>query len=106
MADHAAIPSSTQERNPRSAVLRTVAAAVLALFPLLNIILGIIIETLKPYEAHLPGWVFLVLNGILVAVTVLIALVTRILAVPGVNTWLRQYAPWLAPEDKPVAVVS
>ncbi|MCY0905466.1 hypothetical protein [Arthrobacter sp. H14-L1] len=77
-----------------------VAAAVVALVPLLNGVLPIIIETLKPYEGYVPGWVFLALNGALGAVTVLIALVTRILAIPGVNVWLRRYAPWLAPENK------
>ena len=56
-----------------------------ALFPLLNGILAATIEALKPYEVHLPGWVFLVLNGALAVVTAITALVTRILAVPGVN---------------------
>jgi hypothetical protein len=97
MADHRAL--STQERNPRSAVARTV-VAVLALAPLLNGILLAVMEALKPYEVHLPGWVFPALNGILVAIAALTALVTRVLAVPGVNDWLREYLPFLAPEDK------
>jgi hypothetical protein len=96
---------STQERNPRSTWVRTAFAAALALFPILNGVLAVVIETLRPYDAHIPGWVFAALNGVLVAVTVLIALVTRVLAVPGVNDWLRTYARWLAPEDKPTTAV-
>lgn len=100
MADHVATGVlSTQEKNPRSAVLRTLLAAVIALFPLLNLALPIVIEALKPYQVYLPGWVFLWLNGALVAVTVIIAIATRILALPGVNAWLRKYAPIFAPED-------
>lgn len=97
MADHLA----TQERNPRSAVLRTVLAAAVALFPLLNGILAAAIDALRPYEVHLPPWVFLALNGTLVAATALAALVTRVLAVPGVNDWLRKYRVlrWFTPED-------
>jgi hypothetical protein len=97
MADHLA----TQERNPRSAVLRTVLAVAVAAFPLLNGILAAVIEALKPYEAFVPGWVFLGLNGILLAVTALAAVVTRVLAVPGVNEWLRKYRllRWFTPDD-------
>lgn len=92
---------ATQERNPRSAVFRTILAAVVGLFPLLNGILVITIDLLKPYEVHLPGWVFLGLNGALVAATVLAAWVTRVLAIPGVNEWLRKYRvlSWFTPED-------
>lgn len=97
MADHLAL--STQERNPRSAVLRTV-FAVVALIPLLNGVLLATVEALKPYEVYLPSWVFPAFNGIIVAIAALTALVTRVLAVPGVNDWLRKYLPILAPEDK------
>ena len=99
MADHVAVGASTQERNPRSAVARTVLAAVVAAFPLLNGVLLVALEVLKPYEVNLPGWVFLWLNGALAVVTALTALFTRILAVPGVNDWLRRYLPLFAPED-------
>ncbi len=97
MADHLA----TQERNPRSAVLRTVLAVAVAAFPLLNGVLLAVIEALKPFEAFVPSWVFLGLNGILLTVTALAAIVTRVLAVPGVNEWLRKYRllRWFTPED-------
>ncbi len=101
MGEHEAVPVSTQERNPASAVARTILAAVFALFPLMNGILAAAIEALKPYEVYLPGWVFLGLNGALIAATALAALVTRVLAVPGVNEWLRKHRilRWLTAED-------
>lgn len=96
--DHAAV--STQEKNPRSTVVRTVVVAVLVLFPSLNIILGIVVEEMEPYSASVPGWVFGILNGGIVIVTVIVGICTRILAIPGVNVWLREHAAWLAPEGK------
>ncbi|MGO4143725.1 hypothetical protein AB4Y77_01455 [Paenarthrobacter sp. YAF11_1] len=97
MGDHSA-ELSTQERNPWSAVVRT-GAAILALIPVINGIAALIVESLKPYEVYLPSWVFPALNGILVATALLASLVTRVLARPDVNAWLRKYAPMLAPED-------
>lgn len=101
MGDHTATPTSTQERNPRSAMFRTALAVAFAAFPLLNGVLAAVIDALKPYEVYLPGWVFLGLNGALIAATALAALVTRVLAVPGVNEWLRKYRilRWFTPED-------
>jgi hypothetical protein len=101
VADHSAAVS-THERNPPSAVLRTIlAVTIVAGFPLLNGVLLAVIEALKPFVAFVPGWAFLGLNGILLAVTALAAVVTRVLAVPGVNEWLRKYRllRWFTPED-------
>ena len=53
MADHLA--PSTQERNPRSAVLRTVLAVVVAAFPLVNGVLLAVIDALRPYEVPRPA---------------------------------------------------
>lgn len=97
MADHVAL--STQERNPRSAVIRTVFAAVVAGFPLINGALLITNAELQAYAIHLPGWVFVTLNIGLAVTAVVTAIVTRILAIPGVNEWLRRFFPLLAPED-------
>lgn len=97
MADHVA--KSTQERSPWAAVRRTV-AAIIALIPVVNGIAAVTIEMLKPYEIYMPAWVFPALNGVLVATAVLAAWVTKILARPDVNDWLRTYLPLLAPEDK------
>lgn len=99
MADHVA--TSTQERNPRSAVLRTILASTIAFFPLINGVVLAIEAALEPYRVYLPDWVFLALNGTLLAAAALTALVTRVLAVPGVNEWLRKYKVlrWFTPQD-------
>ena len=98
MANHLA-PLSTQERNPRSAVLRTVLVAAAALFPLLNGALKIVVEELEPYRVFLPGWLFVALNVTITVIVVLIGIFTRVMAIPGVNDWLRKYVPLFAPED-------
>lgn len=95
---------SGQEKNPRSAVTRTMFVAVLALFPILNAALAVIIAELQPYQVHLPAWLFPALNGILVATAVLMGIFTKVMALPGVNVWLRKYLPALSPEDKQPAV--
>lgn len=94
-------PTATQELNPRHAVARTILAAVVGLFPLVNGVLLAIKEALDEYQDVLPGWVFLVVNGTLLAATILTAVVTRVLAVPGVNDWLRKHRPFqiFAPGD-------
>lgn len=98
MGEHVAL--STQERNPRSAVLRTVLVAAVALFPLLNGALKVLVEELEPYRANLPDWLFVALNIAITVVVVLIGVFTRVMAIPGVNDWLRKYVPLFAPEDK------
>lgn len=105
MADHVAETRSTQERNPRKAVNRTVIVAVLTLFPVLNIVLGIILNALTPYVDVLPGWVFAILNAGLAVTTALIAIGTKILANPAVNDWLRANLPALAPDNQPPVIV-
>ena len=98
MADHLAL--STQERAPWAAALRPMLAALVALLPILNVVAAFTIEMLKPYEVHVPAWVFLGLNGVVVVTALLAAWVTRVLATPGVNDWFRRYLPSLAPEGK------
>lgn len=97
MGEHVAI--STQERNPGAAVRRTL-VAVFALIPVINAIAAVTVELLEPYQVHVPAWVFPALNGILVATALLAAWVTRILALPVVNDWLRAHLPSFAPEGK------
>lgn len=74
-------PAPTQTQHPGRATLRTVVAGLLGLVTLLPYILA---------GAHLDGTV---LGGQALAVS---AAVTRVLAIPGVNTWLTENVPWLA----------
>lgn len=71
----------TQTQHPGRATFRTVVAGLLGLLTLLPYILA---------GAHLDGTV---LGGQALAVS---AAVTRILAIPAVNDWLTDHAPWLA----------
>lgn len=92
-------PPATQEANPVKAVMRTILAAVIAFFPLTNGVLLALQDWLAANSEVLPPWLILGVNGILVAGLLLVALVTRVLAVPGVNDWLRKHARIFAPDN-------
>lgn len=73
----------TQTRHPWRATARTVAAAIIGLAVLLPTIsdaLGV---------AAVP-WV--------VTVIAVAGGITRVLAIPGVERWMRRFVPWLAAE--------
>lgn len=75
---------SSQERAPWRATARTVFAALIGLASMW----ALVVEALG-LDQGIP-WVAASL-----AVT---GAVTRLMALPAVNDWLRQYMPWLAPE--------
>jgi hypothetical protein len=88
----------TQIANPVRATVRTVVQFLFGAVPVLNIAAGIAIVVLREQnDLVVPGWVFLVLNGILAVTALLIALVARLMANPIVNAWITRYASWLAP---------
>lgn len=93
-------PVSTQEANPGKAVNRTVFSAAVAFFPLVNGVLlaiqGWLTDNTDVVPVEVYGWV----NGVLLAALALVALVTRVLAAPGVNDWLRAHLAVLAPDSK------
>jgi hypothetical protein len=94
--------ATTQVAHPWRATARTAAAAAFGLFPLLNGILSVCMDWLTEYTPIIPGWLYLALNGILLAAIALTALVTRILAVPGVVEWTRKHLAFLSPDgNKP-----
>jgi len=78
-------PTPTQTLHPWRATLRTATAALVALLSLLPVIAAV---------GHLDA-VPLVAQILTVS-----AAVTRVLAIPGVDGWLRQYVPWLAAQPK------
>lgn len=92
-------PTATQEANPGKAVTRTLFAALLAFAPLVNGILLAVQEWLAANTDIIPAELALWVNGVLVAGLALVALVTRILAVPGVNDWFRKHLSVLAPDN-------
>lgn len=74
-------PLPTQVKHPWRASLRTAVAGAIGLLSLLPVIVAV---------GHVPAaeWVIQLL-----AVSTGI---TRVLATPAVDEWLRQYMPWLA----------
>lgn len=74
----------TQVAHPRRATLRTAAAIVGATVVALPL-LPVVAQALHVEAAPL---VVMILGGS--------AAITRVLAIPGVEDWLRRYAPWLA----------
>lgn len=80
------MPQPTQARHPWRATIRTVFAAVVSLAA----IWGLIVEA-AGVDATAP----------VVAATIAVAgAITRILAIPGVESWLKRFFPWLAAEPK------
>ena len=75
---------SSQERAPWRATARTLFAALIGLASMW----ALVVEALG-LDQGIP-WVAASL-----AVT---GAVTRLMALPAVNNWLRQYIPWLAPK--------
>lgn len=83
--------------HPGRATLRAAVAAAVGLFPLLNGILAVRMNWLAENTPIIPEWLYVVLNGVLVAAIALTALVTRILAVSGVVEWTRKNLSSLPP---------
>lgn len=70
-------------------VLRTIVQALIILIPLANGTALAAAGYLQE-QTHLtvPGWVFLALNGVVAVTALIMGLVARVMAVPGVNDWL------------------
>lgn len=70
-------------------VVRTVVQALIILIPLANGVALAAAGYLQE-QTHLivPGWVFLALNGVVAVTALIMGLVARVMAVPGVNDWL------------------
>lgn len=102
------IPNSgvpTQVASPRQATKRTVAAVVVALavvLPIINVALDIVADELAQANLAIPAWLWAGLNGAIALVAVLSGIVTRVLAIPGVNDWITDRLPFLSanPVDK------
>lgn len=77
---------STQSRHPWRATARTVVQAILGLVVLLPLIAEAAGIAAVPWVAAALG---------------VVAAVTRVLALPQVDAWLRRWLPWLAtsPEE-------
>jgi len=90
----------TQVANPGRATLRTavaVAVGLLAALPTLNATLAALQAYLSEQaQVVIPAWVWLVVNGTAAVLLFISGLVTRLLAVTGVNQWVKAHLPALA----------
>lgn len=69
--------------------VRTIVQTLIVLVPIANALAAAVIGYLNTQtDVTVPGWVFIALNGIVVATALLAGLVARVMAVPGVNAWL------------------
>lgn len=81
-------------------VVRTIVQALVVLVPTVNLVaLAVIGYLTEQTSIEVPAWVFLVLNGTVVATALLMGLVARIMAVPGVNAWLVKIGLGSVPAD-------
>lgn len=88
---HAAITTATVPEIWFKAkrVARTIAQMLVVLVPIANALAAAVIGYLNEQtDVAVPGWIFVALNGIVVATALLAGLVARIMTVHGVNTWL------------------
>jgi len=83
------LPSTTQSRNPWAAVRRTLAAAAAAL---------VVLAPVAPDIARALGVEGVAWVG---SALVVLAGVTRVLAIPQVEQWLRAHWPFLAAAPPP-----
>ena len=90
----------TQVANPGRATLRTALAVLVGLvaaLPTLNATLAALQAYLSEQaQVVIPAWVWLVVNGTAAVLLFISGLVTRLLAVPGVNEWVKTNLPALA----------
>lgn len=90
----------TQVANPVRATLRTAVAVLVSLvlaLPTLNAVLAALQAYLSEQgQVVVPAWVWLAVNGTAAAVVFISGLITRLLAVPGVNEFVKTHIPGLA----------
>lgn len=90
----------TQVANPGRATLRTVLAVIVGLvlaLPTINAVLAALQAYLaEQTQVDVPAWVWLAVNGSAALVLFISGLITRLLAVPGVNEWVKAHLPALA----------
>lgn len=90
----------TQVANPGRATLRTVLAVLiglLAALPTLNAVLASLQAYLSEQtQVVIPAWVWLAVNGTAAILLFISGLITRILAIPGVNEWIKAHLPGIA----------
>lgn len=82
------VGQSTQIEHPWRAMFRTVGLYIVIAVPLLNVGLGIVLDELTKAGVESPEWLTLGINGVIVGTGVAIAVVQRLIVLPGFNALL------------------
>ena len=86
-------------------VLRTIVSALVALVPIVNgVALAVIAYLSSQTDVSVHPVVFVWLNAIVAGTALVMGLVTRIMAVPGVNDWLTKVGLGSVPKSAIIAV--
>lgn len=89
----------TQVANPSRTSWRTFTQAILPALVILNGMLLALQSVLNDpeYSAYVPAWAWAAVNGGLLISAFLSKVIAQVMAVPGVNEWIKTYLPGLAP---------
>lgn len=85
---------STQEAHPNKASVRTfiqtLIATLVLIVPFVPMVVDIVLDEFGKAGVEPPGWLYAALTGAAVACALVAAIITRIMAIPGVNSWLKK----------------
>lgn len=86
-------------------VLRTIVNALVTLVPVVNGVAAAAVSYLNSQtDVEIHGSVFIWLNAIIAATALIMGLITRIMAVPGVNDWLTRIGLGSVPKSAVIPV--
>lgn len=98
------LPLSTQEEHPNKASVRTflqtLIATLVLVVPFVPMLVNIVLEEFGKAGVEPPGWLYAALTGASVACALVAAIITRIMAIPGVNDWLKKLGIGTEPKFK------
>ena len=87
--------SATQTEYPTKASIRTFVQSLIPSAALFLLVVpqfvDIVLEEFGNAGVTLPGWAYAVLTGLAVACGLIAAIVSRVMAIPGVEKWLREH---------------
>lgn len=96
----AATKDATRPWYPVQRALRSIVGALIVLVPLVNGVAAAAIAYLTSQtDVQIPPAVFVWLNAIVAATALVIGLVSRIMAVPGVNAFLQTFGLGTVPKS-------
>jgi len=88
----------TQVANPGRASVRSFVQNLIGGLLLVNPVFLVIQQVmLEASDIVFPGWLWATVNGVVLGSALFATLVTRIMAIPGVNTFIEQHLSFLAP---------